>query len=852
MTQSLFRIRERAIRLALLLAWLALAPAAGADEWMPPPAGSSALTARRADGTALGPCPLQHTDIAVEVSGFVARAVVTQTFVNPFPDPVEAVYTFPLSARAAVDDMTMRTGERVIRSEVRRREDARRVYEAARAAGRLATLLDQERPNIFSQSLANLMPGAEVEIRIAYVEPLAYADGSFELSIPTVVGPRFVPGTPTGHAGTGFASDTGRVPDASRVTPPVAPEGMRAGHDLGITIDIDAGVPVGEIVSPLHAITIERPTPTRVRIALARGREIPNRDFVLRWTAAGDDIRNAALTHRAPGTDGYLTLMLLPPRRTTAQDAAPKELVFVIDRSGSQAGAPLEKAKETMRWIIDHLNQRDTFQIVDFGADAHVLFTEPQPVTAATRKRARDHIDALEANGGTMMAEAVARVTAMPADEHRLRIVTFMTDGYVGNDLEVLELVRRSRGTSRWFPFGTGNSVNRYLIEAMARLGGGEPEMVLLADPGDVVAQRFHERLAAPVLTDVQVAFEGLDVVEVEPRAFADVWAERPLVIHARYRRAGRGTVVLRGFRGGRPYEQRLAVELPEREAAHAAIASLWARARVDAIMDEDLAAAQRGDVPEERRERLVAIALEHRLLTQFTSFVAIEETVVNESGRQRTVTVPVEMPEGVGYAGIFGSAAEAQAVASTPMALARRSTAATPITAAANRTYEMRGGRAPEPAPHATAAPRDGAAPPTPTGVPAVGVRARTRLAPELLALATAPAGAAAAADGLCVRVTLGTSGDGPLRALAAAGLVIERTVGATAIGRIAVAKLLALAEADGVEHIALEPDRTLGSLRPTADCRRADVAAASGLLANPRSVREPRPYPIDALRAQ
>ncbi len=269
-----------------------------------------------------------------------------------------------------------------------------------------------------------------------------------------------------------------------------------------------------------------------------------------------------------------------------------------------------------------------------------------------------------------MMAEAVQRVTAMPADEHRLRIVTFMTDGYVGNDFEVVDLVQKSRGTSRWFPFGTGNGVNRSLIETMARLGGGEPEFILLADPGETVAKRFYERIASPVLTDVQVEFEGLDVTDVEPHALADVWAERPLVIHARYRTPGQGTVVLRGFQNGRPYEQRLAVTLPARVEAHAAIASLWARARVDAIMDEDLGSVQRGEVPAERRERIVALALAHRLMTQFTSFVAVEEKVVNEGGRQRTVAVPVEMPDGVEYEGIFGN--DAGAVAPAPMALAK------------------------------------------------------------------------------------------------------------------------------------------------------------------------------------
>jgi Ca-activated chloride channel family protein len=810
--------RRRALRLAMTFALLTLlirpggvAPSAHADDFEQT-GDSGGLVARRPDGSPIGACPLKHTDVAVEVAGFVARVVVTQTFANPLPDPVEAVYTFPLSDRAAVDDMTMRTGDRVIRGEIQRREDARRTYEAARAAGKLTSLLDQERPNVFTQSLANVMPGAEVQVRIAYVEPLQYADGAFEFSFPTVVGPRFVPGTATGHAGTGWAPDTDRVPDASRITPPVTPEGTRAGHDIAIAVDLDAGVPLGAVTSPLHPITVDRPSPTRARVALVNQREIPNRDFVLRYAVASDELRSTALTHRDADGDGYLTLVLLPPKRTTAETAAPKELVFVIDRSGSQQGAPLEKAKETMRWIIDHLNPRDRFQIVDFGSSANVLFAKPERVTAATRKRAREHIDELQANGGTMMAEAIRQVTAMPADEHRLRIVTFMTDGYVGNDFEVLDLVQKSRGTARWFPFGTGNGVNRYVIEGMARQGGGEPEIVLLDDDGERVARKFYERIASPVLTDVRVGFEGLDVVDVEPHALADVWAERPLVIHARYRKPGTGTVVLHGFQQGRPYEQRLAVTLPERETAHAAIASLWARARVEAIMDEDLAAQQRGQVPDERRERIVALALAHRLLTQFTSFVAVEEKIVNEGGRQRTVTVPVEMPDGVSYAGVFGGTGEvaADAAAAAPRAFAGRA-----ALEGASETYEL---AVPLQAPSGAVAKHarreqavtDDERELARTDVPGppASPRAQTRLAPELLALATNPTATPPSSvrvenGRVRVVVTVTSLGDVERRALVAAGLAVERVDGTTVVGWIAIETLVALAEVDGVQHV-------------------------------------------------
>ncbi len=748
-----------------------------------PPAPGGALDVVGPDGSPRGACPLEHTAVTADVAGFVVRVAVTQVFRNPFPDPVEAVYTFPLSARGAVDAMTMKTGDRVVQAEIDRREDARRRYEAARQAGQVASLLDQERPNVFTQSLVNLMPGATVEIRIEYVEPLAFRDGTFELVVPTVVGPRFVP--PAG------------VPDAGRITPPVTPEGTRAGHDLSVAVEVDAGVPIGDVTAPLHAIDVERPAPERVRVRLRQEREIPNRDFVLRWSVATDQVQSAALVHRAAGADGYVSIILLPPRRVSAEAAAPKEMLFVIDRSGSQMGAPLEKAKETMRWILDHLNPNDTFQVIDFGSTSNQLFPTPQRATPDTRRRARSYIDALQANGGTMMADAVQRACATPPDGHRLRLVTFMTDGYVGNDFEVLDLVRRLRGTSRWFPFGTGNSVNRFLIDGMARVGGGEAYDALLGDPGEKIAREFYQHVASPVLTDVRIEWDGLDVVDVQPDVPGDVWAERPLVVHARYRSPGQGRVVLTGFQQGRPYWQELAVVLPERAPGHAALASMWARAKVETLTTQDLAALQSGTLPMPLREQIVAVALAHRIVTPFTSFVAVEDRVVNEGGVQRTVRVPVEMPDGVRYEGVFGATPE----------LARQVPAAGGAvpTARLLQKSEAASRETSLPVPAQPSADQVEAPRPPVT----LSDRARTRLAPALGVLVEQGPGAPGAAvctDGwVAVELELADASSAALRRLQAQGLLIERVNGTRVRGVIALDRLSALAEAAEVTRIEL-----------------------------------------------
>lgn len=780
------------------LALSLLAAPATASETDDPAPNAGSLHALGPDGEPLGSCPLEHTDVRVEIAGFVARVSVTQRFANPFSEPIEALYTFPLSERGAVDEMWMRAGGRTLRGEIHRREEARALYERARAEGRLAGLLDEERPNVFTQSLANLMPGTAVEVHIEYNEPLPYAEGTFTFSFPTVVGPRFVPGQATGRSGSGWAPDTDRVPDASRITPPVTPEGTRAGHDLSLAVSIDAGVAIGGIEAPLHAIDVARPGATRARVELRRRDEIPNRDFVLRYAVAGDDLASGVLVHREGEGPGYATFVLLPPKRVEASSAAPKEMVFVVDRSGSQRGLPLAKAKETLLWILEHMNPRDTFQVLSFSNRTERLFEAPRPASEGMKAAARRYIEGLEADGGTYMAEAVREVASLPAPGNRLRVVVFMTDGYVGNDFEVLSLVRELRGTSRWFPFGTGNSVNRYLLDGMARLGGGELEVVLLDAPGSEVAERFWQRIGSPVLTDVRLEFDGLELVDVHPKDLSDVWAQRPLFVQARYPRAGRGRVLLRGLRGGAPYEQSLDVELPERSEANAALAPMWARARVDDLMSRDLQGLQTGSFPQALREEIVEVALAHRLLTRFTSFVAVEEKVVNEGGRQRTVSVPVEMPQGVTYEGIFGERAEALAPS-----------AATAFVDASGLRKRNGGGRAGGLRSEELRALGDAAEAPltrpvAPEREPGdesdLSDAARARLAPELLALLEQGSASPLLdlVDGrVRVRVIAAQElGAERIAALEEAGLQIGLRSGASAVGRVAVERLGELAE--------------------------------------------------------
>ncbi len=414
--------------------------------------GQGQLTIIDPDGKTESTCPLEHTSVKADVSGFVASVEVKQIFHNPRSDKIEAIYTFPLSADGAVDQMLMKVGAKVIRGEIKRREEARQIYEAARDKGQMASLLDQERPNIFTQSVANIMPGQKVEITIRYVETLTYEDGAFKFNFPMVVGPRFIPGQPDAKQGTGWARDTSQVPDASRITPPVAEEGKRAGHDIDLVVSIDAGVRIEKIESQLHEVDIEHKEENKALVSLKNKKEIPNRDFVLRYLVASDQIKSGALSHKE-GENGYVMMVVIPPKRVQAEQTAPRELIFIIDVSGSQQGLPLEKAKETVKYIIDRMNPHDTFNVIDFNDTSRMLFPSPKENTPETRGKALQYVKSLKGSGGTRMISAIWEALNTKPPENRLRVVTFMTDGLVGNDFEVISMVKKLRDKSRWFLF---------------------------------------------------------------------------------------------------------------------------------------------------------------------------------------------------------------------------------------------------------------------------------------------------------------------------------------------------------------------------------------------------------------
>jgi len=601
-----------------------------------------------ADGTVMQ-FPLERTDVHAEVTGNIAQVELTQIFRNPYEKKIEAVYVFPLPNRAAVNGMEIQIGDRRIEAVIKKRDDARHIYEQARAAGHVTALLDQERPNIFTQSVANILPGNSVEVIIRYFETVPYEKGSYSFSFPMVVGPRFIPGAPTSAGERGWSANTGAVPDASRITPPVLKPGQRSGHDISVSVRLNAGAPIANLTAPSHDVVVEREGRTMADVHLADEAVIPNKDFVLRYGIDGDAPSVALLPHRQDG-DGYFLLLVQPDATPNQSDIRPKEMIFVVDGSGSMSGQPIEKVKEAMRHALRNLNPGDTFQILRFANRVEKFAAAPVSANATNVEKGLAYVASLSGRGGTIMLEGVREALQPSDDPERLRIISFMTDGYIGNEHQILAYLKNNLGDARLFSFGVGNAVNRYLLDKMAEFGRGSVEYVLLGDRAGASIERFYERIRNPYLTDVDIDWGGIPVEDVYPKTIPDLFLGQPIVVHGRYRAPGKGTIRVQGRLGTEPYEQAVEVLMPDEHPEGDAIGTLWARARIEDLSNEDISSREA-----RYQSEITEVALAHNLVSAFTSFVAVEKSFTTGTDEPELVEVPVTMPDGVSYQGVFG-----------------------------------------------------------------------------------------------------------------------------------------------------------------------------------------------------
>jgi len=583
------------------------------------------------------PLPLRHTDVHAVITGYVGSVDVTQQFENPYAEKIEAVYMFPLPEKAAVSEFVMTIGERKIRGILRGKEEAQRIYQDARAQGYRASLLVQHRPNVFEQKVANIEPGKRIDVNIRYFHTLAYEDGWYSFVFPTVVGPRYNPA--------GFKDPVTALPrgDHREPIPGSAVRYLRpnerSAHDIGIAVDVDAGVAIEEVAAS-HAIKTKMDGRNRAHVELASASTMPNRDFVLRFRVAGNAIKSSFLTYTDPKSkQGYFTLMIYPPSGLAALARRPLEMVFVIDTSGSMSGRPLEQAAAAVSAALDRLESGDTFQIMNFSTYVSALAAAPLPATHENRDRGRRYLRSLSADGGTEMLSGIRAALNYAPDPQRDRFVAFLTDGYIGNEVEIFSEVHRLIGAARIFSFGVGNSVNRYLLDGLAMEGRGAAAYLALEDSADDVMSYFFERVSRPALTDVSIDWRGLAASQVYPRRIPDLFVGRPVVVTGQFK-GGAETIVVRGRVGKDRLEFSLAPDV-----AQPAIRTLWARLRID-----DLARRYAWSGSNDLAADIRSTALEYGLMSAYTSFVAVDASERTAGEHGTTVNQSVPVPDGVRY----------------------------------------------------------------------------------------------------------------------------------------------------------------------------------------------------------
>jgi Ca-activated chloride channel family protein len=653
--------REVCTRFALaflVLMTILPVPASGAqDDNQPSRAGEGCLLYRSPISGRYDSVPLVHTDVALDVRGLVASATVTQQYVNSNAEPIEAVYVFPLPHDAAVYDMEIRIGNRVTRSTIREREEAKRVYEAAKSEGKRAALVEQERPNIFTASVANIMPGDHVDVRLRYVEPLRWEDGTMRLVFPMVVGPRYIPGTQAvGHAGTGWSFDTNAVSDASRITPPVRHPENRSGHDISLTVDLDTGFEPASIKSVSHTINVQSLPNGRQHVELAAGTTIPNKDFVLEIQQPKSAEPKTAL-FLSPVTDSGEVSFLLAAYPPTVQptDRMPVEMLYMIDVSGSMTGTSIEQAREALLQALDRLRPCDRFGILEFSSGFGEFSADPLPAIPQNLEAARNYVKHLEAGGGTEMLPALLHLMRKLQTPGYLRHIVLLTDGDLGNEEQIFAALRSDLGDARLYTVGIGSAPNIFLATKMAQFGRGT--FTHIADINEISEQmgRLFASIESPVLTDVNLSFDGVEVTDVYPHRPPDLFLHQALLIYGRIYKGHAGTVHLTARAGSTPYETTIAFDA-SKATFHPGITTMWARQRVEEMMDQWRGSDESGQ--KEIRDSVIAHAIRYRLVTRFTSLVAVEEVVANVGGQSNTVAVPTELPSGWQMEKVFGAPA--------------------------------------------------------------------------------------------------------------------------------------------------------------------------------------------------
>lgn len=596
--------------------------------------------------------PTVATEVSMKISAMIARVSVSQTFINPGRQWQEGIYVFPLPEDAAVDRLKMQVGERHIDGVIKEREEAKRSYEQARAEGRKASLVEQERPNLFTNSVANIGPGEAVTVTIEYQQSLRFDQGQVRLRFPMAVTPRYSPGMPLARdetvqpaGGSGWAFDTPQVPDASRITPPVVPPGAVPVNPLRIRAELDAGFPLGQLESNYHAVHIVPEGNGRATIELAT---LPaDRDFELVWAPEAGNVPRAALFGESREGAEYALLMLTPPSQA-AEKRLPRDVIFVIDNSGSMAGESMVQAKRALEMAVERLDGADRFNIIRFSDSMSVLWREPQRASAENRADARHWLKSLYAGGGTEMAPALRRALNGEAQSGRVRQVIFLTDGAVGNEAELFDIIQGRLGNSRLFTIGIGSAPNSHFMTKAAQFGRGTFTYIGRLNEVQERMTALFAKLETPVLTGIELHWPDGSQAEVYPQRIPDLYAGEPVVVAARLERR-HGAVELRGVQAGQGF--RLSLPLDSGRQGEG-VGVLWARRKIERLLDS----LHEGAAQEQVRSQVIEVALAHHLVSRYTSLVAVDRELSRPQDETlASLAVPTNLPAGQQHGQVFG-----------------------------------------------------------------------------------------------------------------------------------------------------------------------------------------------------
>lgn len=636
--------------LVLLLAGPAAAAEAGDDD-----IAQGTLLFVGAEGADPLAAPLLHTDVDIRVSGPIVRTTVVQRFRNPADDWREGSYVFPLPEHAAVHRMRIQVGDRLIEGEIKEKAEAKRVYEQAKREGKRTALVSQQRPNIFTTQVANIGPKDEIRVEIEYQHTLEYQVvgdvGRYSLRFPMVLTPRYIPGQPVVDEETGTVTGTDVVPDAAAILPPMMlpDESGPVFNPVSLNVYLDAGAPIGSVDTPYHRVHVDQLKPSVRRIRLSEGRTPANRDFVLNWTLAPGRAPHATLFLEPGVQRDHALLMLTPPEPGAALTRLPREVVFIIDTSGSMEGASIEQAREALALALERLGPDDRFNVIEFNSEAYPLFDSARGADTATVAEAVDWVRALRSRGGTEMAGALDLALDGSRNPDRVRQVIFLTDGAVGNESALFGLIDRKLGDSRLFTVGIGSAPNSHFMRKAAQAGRGSFTYIGKIDEVRAQMSALFAKLESPVIKGLSIAWPAGAQADSTPDPLPDLYLGEPVVVAAAIKSGVRGEVMLSGDSGGIRWTSSLSLSDAN---PGEGIGLLWARKKIDHWMDQ----LAEGVGEDTVRPQVLALALEHHLVSRYTSFVAVDKTPARSAeARLKSGAVPGLLPAGGSPDKVYG-----------------------------------------------------------------------------------------------------------------------------------------------------------------------------------------------------